>query len=270
MKAPGPTSNDFRCAVLFLALGSLAVPFAVAIAGEQPEARAPAEANNVSSDFKLEIQALAALGKDKELGPLNLSLRVSNRVAELSGPVPSAELGRRAIELVEAIPGLRGVRNKQLYITRAPRSEQRLALPLEDGKPTQTRSASPGILSARDPAPWSPESPRVSQRSSDPEPHTATLLAPEAVASPARAPEPGRLTANPRPFPKPPSIDVSLDRLRQSDRRFRAIRTEVQGATVRIYTGDTSGEHIMAFARAVTHLPGVERVVVKDTSAGPR
>jgi hypothetical protein len=269
MYLPRPISADVRFAGLCLALALLLAPGAAAPAAEQPDARGPVSTNNAPPDFKLEIQALAALGKNSQVGPLNLSVRVSNRIAELSGPVPSAELRQRAVEIVEAIPGLRGVRTKQLYVTRAPRSEQHISLPLEDGKPTETRSASPGILS-RDLAPASPEGPKVAQQPAEAAPHTATLLAPEAVAPSSRPSEPGRLTANPRPRPKAPPIDASLDRLRQSDRRFRAIRTEVEGVTVRIYTGDTSGEHIMAFARLVTHLPGVERVVVKATPPGPR
>ena len=227
-------------------------------------------AEGVPADFKLEIQALAALNQDKTIAPLNLSVQVRNRVAHLSGAVPTAEVRRNAITIVEKVPGILEANTKKLIVTRAPRSEQRLTLPLEDDKPTETRSASQGALATRDSAPSLPDRPKTAPPPADATPRTIALLAPEAVASPPRGPQPGRLTANPRPRANPVSLDTSLDRLRQSDRRYRAIRTEVQGATVHIFTGDTPGEHVMAFARAVARIPGVERVVLKDSSSRPR
>jgi hypothetical protein len=227
-------------------------------------------AEGVPPDFKLEIQALAALNQEATIAPLNLSVRVRNRVAHLSGAVPTAEVRRKAITIVANVPGILETNTKQLTVTRAPRSEQRLMLPLEDEKPTETRSASPGALAPRDSVPLLPDRPKTAPPPADSAPRTVALLVPEAVASPPRGPQTGRLTANPRPRPNAVSLDTSLDRLRQSDRRYRAIRTEIQGATVHVLTGDTPGEHVMAFARAVSRIPGVERVVLKDTSSRPR
>ena len=227
-------------------------------------------AEGVPPDFKLEIQALAALNQDASISPLNLSVQVRNRVAHLSGAVPTAELRRQAITIVEKVPGILEANTKKLIVTRAPRSEQRLTLPLEDEKPTETRSASPGALAARDSAPLLPDRFKTAPPPTDSTPRTIALLAPEAVASPPRRPQTGRLTANPRPRPNAVSLDASIDRLRQSDHHYRAIRAEVQGATVHIFTGDTAGEHVMAFARAIARIPGVERVVLKDSSSRPR
>ncbi len=97
-----------------------------------------------------------------------------------------------------------------------------------------------------------------------------SLLAPEAVTTPPRLPEPARLTANPRPAASVVSLQTSIDRLRQRDARFRSIRTEVRGTTVRIYTGENPGEMVMAFAQAIAQLAGVQGVIMQDTSAGPR
>jgi hypothetical protein len=228
-----------------------------------------ASADGVPADFKLEIQALAALNQDATIAPLNLSVQVRNRVAHLSGAVPTAELRRKAISIVENVPRILEANTKKLIVTRAPRNEQRLTLPLEDEKPTETRSASPGALATRDSALMLPDRPKAVPPAADSTPRTVALLAPEAVASPPRGPQTGQLTANPRPRPNTVSLDTSIDRLRQSDRHYRAIRSEVQGATVRIFTGDTPGEHVMAFARAVARIPGVARVVLKDTSSRP-
>jgi len=254
-----PTCLDVR-SIAFVLLGAFALACSINVVS----------AEGVPPDFKLEIQALAALNQEATIAPLNLSVQVRNRVAHLSGAVPTAEVRREAITIVTNVPGILEVNTKQLTVTRAPRSEQRLTLPLEDEKPTETRSASPGALAPRDSAPLLPDRPKTSAPPSDVTPRTVALLAPEAVASPPRGPQAGRLTANPRPRPNAVSLDTSLDRLRQSDRHYRAIRTEIQGATVHVLSGDTPGEHVMAFARAVARITGVERVVLKDTSSRPR
>jgi hypothetical protein len=102
--------------------------------------------------------------------------------------------------------------------------------------------------------------------SAPPNPQRVTLLAPEAVTTPARTPEPARATVNPRPPASVDSLSARIDRLRQHDERFRKIRTEVIGSTVRIHTRDASGELVMRFAQSIARLPGVERVVLRDSS----
>lgn len=254
-----PTRLDVR-SIAFVLLGAFALACSVNVVS----------AEGVPPDFKLEIQALAALNQDAAIGPLNLSVQVRNRIAHLSGTVPTAEVRRQAITIVESVPGILEANTKKLTLTRAPRSEQRLTLPLEDEKPAETRSASPGALAARDAASLLPDRPKTTPPTADSTPRTVALLSPEAVASSPRGPQAGRLTANPRPRPNAVSLDTSIDRLRQSDRHYRAIHTEIQGATVHVLSGDTPGEHVMAFARAVARLPGVERVVLKNTSSRPR
>lgn len=252
-----PTRFDVRSiAFVFLGMIVLACP------------RNVVSAEGVPADFKLEIQALAALNQEGTIAPLNLSVQVRNRIAHLSGAVPTAEVRRMVISIVENVPGILEANTKKLIITRAPRSEQRLTLPLDDEKPIETRSASPGALAPHRYVPLLPDRPKTAPPSADSTPRTVALLAPEAVASPPRGPQAGQLTANPRPRPNSVPLE-SIDRLRQSDRHYRAIRTEVQGATVHIFTGDTPGEHVMAFARAVARIPGIERVVLKDTSSRP-
>lgn len=252
------TCLDVR-SIAFVFLGTIALvcPCSVVVA------------EGVPADFKLEIQALAALNQEATIAPLNLSVQVRNRVAHLSGAVPTAEVRRKAISIVEKIPGILEANTKKLIVTRAPRSQQRLTLPLEDEKPTETRSASPGALAMHDSALLMPDRPKTAPPPIDSAPRAVALLSPEAVISPPRGPQSGRLTANPRSRPNTVPLDSSINRLRQSDRHYRAIRTEVQGATVHIFTGDTPGEHVMAFARAVASIPGVERVVLKDTPSRP-
>jgi hypothetical protein len=59
-------------------------------------------------------------------------------------------------------------------------------------------------------------------------------------------------------------LATSVERLRLADARFRGIRVELNGATVLVRGGEARGEDVMALARALSRLSGVERVVVKD------
>src|SRR5205823_4800377 len=82
------------------------------------------------------------------LGPLNLGVRVRDRVAVLWGPVPSTEMARRAVELLQGLPDLVEVRN-ELHVE--PRDEQPVAPPrrperLPDVAPAP---APPGMLMHR-------------------------------------------------------------------------------------------------------------------------
>ncbi len=204
-----------------------------------------------------------ALKEDEKLGALNLRIKVTGGIAQLSGPVPSTEFRRRAVQIAEQVPGVLKVQSDELYIAQARRPARPLPIPLEGDKPTQTRSASPGALS-------SAVGTLAGGEPMKPTPQTVTLLAPETISTPSRGPEPARLTANPRPPAPTVSISASIERLRQSDSRFRTIRTEANGTTVRIIAGDAPGEHVMAFARAITRLSGVERVVVRDNPSSSR
>jgi hypothetical protein len=73
--------------------------------------------------------------------------------------------------------------------------------------------------------------------------------------------------APPRATPAPPSPAEAVETLRQSERRFRHIRAEVQGGAVFVHPGDTPREDVMAFYQVLARVPGVERVVVKNGGA---
>jgi len=277
MNARHPASRDARSMTAFVFLGlilSICLPTAQGredLSG--PLLSLPTEAS-ATRDLATEVHVRAALKEDEQLRAVNLRIKVTSGIAQLSGPVSSAELRRRVVRIVEQIPGVLRVQSAELYIAKTRRPVKPLPLPLEGDKPTQTRSASPGPLSSavgtltgRDPLSPAPANPSPGTASA---PQSVTLLAPEAVATPPRGTEPSRLTANPRPPAAAASLSASLERLRQSDSRFRKIRTEVHGTTVRILAGEIPGEHVMAFARAITRLPGVERVVVREAPSSPR
>lgn len=268
-----PTSRGVRDLswVVFLVLAATVVP-ARAPAADKPSKpyRVSISRLGAADDLDVEIHVRRAFGNDESLK--RLSVHVTAGVAQLFGPVPSADLKKKAIATAAGVPGVLEVRAEEVYLAKARPVVKPLVLPLDGDRPTQTRSASPNSLSgvvesltSRDPPPLRPNSPVEAPTA----PRRVTLMAPEAVTAPSRASEPAVLTGNPRTAPPAPSIAAAVDRLRQSDRRFRSIRTEVDGSTVRVFSGDIPGSQVMAFVQAIRRLPGVRHVILKETSPRP-
>jgi hypothetical protein len=84
-----------------------------------PAQAAPPE--TVYRDIWQTIRARKVLFEDEVLGPLNLGVKVRNRVAILWGPVPSAELAVRAEARLRGMIELIDVRNELLVIPDDPR-----------------------------------------------------------------------------------------------------------------------------------------------------
>lgn len=228
----------------------------------------PSSPARITDDLQIGAKIREALVKDAELARLNLSVRVSNGTSWLSGPVPSLDLKQRAIRIVKRIEGVYTVRGEGLYVAPSVRPPKQTLVLLEDDRPTQTRSASPG--STRTDLPANPL-PDPSSRSTgtdraDSLEGTVTLLAPEAAASPLRTREPAQLTANPRAASTVASLAPAVESLRRHSPRFQQIRTLVRESTVFIYPVDTPGEDVMRFVQAVRRLDGVQHVIVASGS----
>jgi hypothetical protein len=225
----------------------------------------PPSQASTKNDLATAIRVHRALERDEQLAPrkLNLNVKAKGGFTRLSGPVPSEEVRRRVVQVAAQVPGVLQVRGDDLYVAKPHEKTRPPVLPSEDEKPTRTQSASPnpasaapGALTGREPATAAP--PRI------------TLRAPEAVPGATSSPKPAVLTAQPRAPSPTPSLEAAIEELRGRDARFRAIRTEVQGTMVRVFAGNADGECVMAFAQALTRLPGVERVAVRDNSSAPR
>jgi hypothetical protein len=282
-----PTSRDVReiARLVILALASLALPVTTSAADKPSKpVRVSVSRLGAADDLDVEIHVRRALGKDEALK--RLSVHMAGGVAHLFGPVPSVELKKKAVEIATGVPGVLEVRADEVYLAKAAPKAKPLVLPLEGDRPTQTQSASPTSLSevvepSTSREPLTPAKPNPISHSSLPSrptwpgeagvnsstPQRVTLMAPETVAAPPRATEPAVLTANPRTAPT--SLATAIDRLRQGDRRFRSIRTEVHGSTIRVLSGDAPSEHVMAFVQSIRRLPGVQHVILKDTSTRP-
>ena len=67
---------------------------------------------DIDRDVLHTVAARRALYQDAQLAPLNLGVKVRNRVAVLWGPIPSLELARRAVEVLKALPELVAVQSE--------------------------------------------------------------------------------------------------------------------------------------------------------------
>lgn len=209
--------------------------------------------------MEIEIKIFRALRKDAQLKPLSLGVHMVGGVAKLSGPVPSPEVKKRVIAIAARVEGVLQVNARDLYISSAAHGSKPMTVIIPEDQPTQTRSASP-----RSPSSGQARPPREGGIGVPSE--QITLLAPEVAPHPPRAPEPARLTTNPRPASLVHSIAPAVEHLRRRDKRFQSIRTQVRGAAVCIFPSDAPEEDAMRFAQAVRRLPGVQHVIVASGS----
>jgi BON domain-containing protein len=71
------------------------------------------------TDWEIATCVRTALWQDKELAPLNLQVSVEQGVATVDGPVPSDYLRRKTLAVVQALRGIRGVRD-HLHVHSSP------------------------------------------------------------------------------------------------------------------------------------------------------
>lgn len=239
-------------------------------------------------DWQLTIYARQALTHDQVLAPLNLGVSVRKGVATLWGPVTSAATALRALDCVRRLPGLDDVRS-ELYIV----DDNNPSLPSPAGPavpPPATPPRPPARLVERSgtvtAAPGQTLSvPRVTlpvdpRRPADEQPtrvqpprasFTGSISFEPAVnaAQPSAISPPAAVLLPPRPLDSNTRLYAAVERLRQSDARFRHLQSSVRGGIVTLTGATPSGEDLMEFAQAVGRLPGVERVVLGDIRTAP-
>jgi hypothetical protein len=199
------------------------------------------------TDIQVTVRAREALRGDKPLDAVNLSVRVEKGVAVVRGAVPSEELKTRAVDVLKKVKDVKDVNAEGVFVAVPPPEPP--PAPKPEPAPTRTEAALP----TRDP---------------------------DALASltnrPAGAPPPGdsgvRLMqpvtaeslAATTSSAAPPADDLSaaLDRVRQSSPRYRSIAVRVEGATATVRGGGRA-EDAMAFVKEISHLPGLNRVVLE-------
>jgi len=100
-----------------LSAALMASAASVSFAADPAPATAPAPAEQVAqaqpADPAVTTQAAAVLQQDKDLQTLPLTVSSTTAgVVVVKGSAPSAELAQKAIKLVQAVPGVKEVRNE--------------------------------------------------------------------------------------------------------------------------------------------------------------
>ncbi len=199
-------------------------------------------------DLEIQVRARQSLLADEDLAPFNLGVTVRNGVAIVWGPVSSPEMQSRALKTIENVRGIYRVKS-QLYVS------QTAGLLIDPGAgqflpdvPQQTSSAMPEWGTGKLP-------PLIGQLAvkkigeSSGTPKLAALMPPVAVADDGFD---GNL-AN------------TLEKIRKGDERYRTVQYEIKNGAIYL-RGPAKPENVMAFAKAISNVPGVERVVVQNQS----
>jgi osmotically-inducible protein OsmY len=243
--------RPFLLVFVALALICSAFFFSKLVAAEGDKEPAPESSASASlRDMQATLRARRAINADETLVAHNLSVKVCDGVATVWGSVPADDLIQRVLKKLEQVRGVYEVRS-ELRVT-AKREEEPI-LPLHD-PPMQTESASPD-----------PETGRINALTGrQPEEPPALVMPAISLPRPASNEKPA---ASPVPTPSAESLSAAIERVRQGDARFRPIQAELRDGVVTLRSGAAKGEHVTAFAQALSRLPGVERVVVQS---GPR
>ena len=241
-------------------MGLLGPPSLAAAPAAQPAAAPPS-----LRDARLAMNARQALARDEQLARLNIGISVRQGVATIWGPVPSEAVARRAVERLREVKGLLEVRS-QLYLKEdlepAPRpSGQPPLLPLEP-------PAVGALLGRRgDVAPAPGETLRFPRDGADlrttPYGEEQPVRSPASVVSLLPPVSPAETDA------ARDGLSPAIEQLWRSDLRYRVIRPQVQGGVVYLHGMAARREEMLDLAERIARLAGVERVILKERSAGP-
>lgn len=232
---------------LLIALGGLLLLAPAALADSAPGR----SAQDRIRDLETQVRARQQLAADEELAPFNLGVSVRDGVAVVWGPVPSPEMKARALAAVENVRGIYKVQS-EMYVTRTAGTlvTPSYALTLPDA-PQTSASAMPDWRTGKLPAlPGQLSSNKGDEPTGPPK---SVLLLP-AVAAPDEGPN-GELAS-------------ALEGIRKGDERYRLIQYEMKNGAIYL-RGTAKPEHVMAFAQAISRVPGVGRVVLQS-QATPR
>jgi hypothetical protein len=229
---------------------------------------AAAHADDPLLDVQHTVLARQALQDDPLLRPHNLGVRVRDRVAVLWGPSPSKELGERAAAVLRKLPQLREVRN-ELFLD--PWSDP--AAPLPPARPPAQQPPQ------QQPPPQQPPPPAVFAGQTRPRPDSGKpplewipvkQSPPKAADPPVQLEKPSLQKEAPKP-PSPPApvqdITEAVRRLQRGDERYRRVTFAVEGHAVYLSGVAYRWQDIHELSRAVSAVPGVERVILRGLRA---
>ncbi len=192
------------------------------------------------------LRARQAVQNDAALaGITHLGVSVRSGVASLWGSVSSPEAARRAEMLVRQVPGILEVRN-EIHVESA---DDPLVMFLRSNRAGKVaRAPSPQWVSANRPTGLLLSRPEEPTPPANNVTNNITLLPPITLVLPSADPDlVGRITA-----------------IQQSEPKYLGIVADVQNGVVRLGGTVSRWEDIFALARMISHLPGVERVILQD------
>jgi osmotically-inducible protein OsmY len=239
----------------------------------------PPAATQSDSDRRLTSEVRQALEMDIDLGTYNLGASVRDNVATIWGTVPSKKMSERALALTAKVPGVGRVIN-QLSI-------ESVDDPLTEFLKLPARSLTPNEVPGRTPMPPAEEKKSV-RTAHGPVPvwHPAPELKPAPRGPEPVAPEPPTLPAIPLPTLQAPAVptpsvrpaaatstgdlDQAIAALQHGNDRIRGVKSEIRGGAVFLRGSVSSWDDLFAFARGISRLPGVERVVIDGVKTAAR
>lgn len=260
-----------------------------------PASAAPPRPKQDEHDLEVTLYARLALSQDETLDRLNLSVRVVLGVASVEGPVPSKEVGERAVAILKKVRGVYSVRpcfrlegsvgedavkdvQKGAKTGSVPNDlpPSLLSSGLEDsgtgllgalrGHPTERQPeqsySAHSELPGRERDDYRPQpayvpGPSVSLGAPVARPAPATRTDVAATLLVPRASVPGRTVS--QPVRVAPDLAAAVERLRTADDNFRNLHIDVRDGIVTV-RGPAAREQLMRLARSLSRLPGVREV----------
>jgi osmotically-inducible protein OsmY len=245
---------------------------------------APVSAANSDTDCRLTSRARMALDNDVQLGTLSLGVSVRDEVASVWGSVPSTALADRAVNCLKRVPGVARVENQLTVESPGDPLVDFLKLPARPLSPKPI----PGMR-VLNPVETAPKSTRTSHGpvpiwQAAPVPSVAPTLGTAEPKLTSRTPEAGAagpltMPAIPLPVTRPGAVPLgtgeatpvkaetadlarSIADLQQGNDRLNGIKPEVRGGTIVLRGTIRDWAELHTFARRISTLPGVERVVL--------
>lgn len=239
-------------------LGLVPPPFESVTRAETPPriTAIPGAARDEARDWVLTNQARRAVMKDDQLSSLNLGVSVRDRVATIWGTLPSAEVGKRAEEMLKKINGIASVVNECKIVPAANPVPQQVADAVKrlqgdegvDSKPPSPPAATTGRQVVAKPAPeMLPPRPVH-------ETHETRL---PAIGPPAAVLLQPVFTSNVRE-----AGFNSIEKARESEPRFKDLSLEVKGGVVKISGRVSSLKDALDLAEKLNAIPDVRQVIL--------
>jgi BON domain len=222
-----------------------------------PRLRSPA-APLTDKDCQIALFAREALLRDEALARLNLGVTVHGETAILWGTVPNIALSRRAEEKVRGVLGLVQVKNELRIEAGDDDALEFLQTPDPALREPARRRNRPIPLVSR----GEQSLPGGNKPAADSPPLMPPIPVPAGPQQTVSLFEPP-MTQPVLNVSSRSSLVETLERLRRSNERYRSIRLEVQGGVVRLWSNAANGEDLFIFAQRVSHIPGVQRVIVE-------